>query len=367
MSDPPPLPLPEDAIAGYLLNEPAAQTSQESGPRLDEVEEEMRVRGEERFQQELHEEVFRDDNEEGMKKKIDVDKLIESWQARTVKILCIDGSLVGSLVEWASASDFVLAAGRQDARVGGGEGELVLHLEEFGLPSVKFFNEVYVKESPHDPPPCLGQPSVKLSNEVYVKEIPPPDLVIELLELARFVGCSKATEQLSDFVASNIDADNVASICQLADRLNLPSLFEESLSFIMKKLEDVRTHPFYSEMTNDLQRRLSAMQSMVKSSIIGSGQRSNLFFSSSDEFLSIFSDSLRDQRERLWEAKRRNDEVYHQRKWRGPGSLESVNYAQGKIEKQEERLKTLEVFLAEQKKIFKGGGQEEPISFSPKP
>jgi hypothetical protein len=296
------------------------------------------------------------------------------------------GSLVGSLVEWASASDFVLAAGRQDARAGGGEGELVLHLEEFGLPSVKFFNEVYVKEGstvpahyldfseshvdtrapsiikvegvkveedgsdPHDPPPC-----------------PPPDLVIELLELARFVGCSKATEQLSDFVASNIDADNVASICQLADRLNLPSLFEESLSFIMKKLEDVRTHPFYSEMTNDLQRRLSAMQSMVKSSIIGSGQRSNLFFSSSDEFLSIFSDSLRDQRERLWEAKRRNDEVYHQRKWRGPGSLDSVNYAQGKIEKQEERLKTLEVFLAEQKKIFKGGGQEEPISFSPKP
>ena len=67
------------------------------------------------------------------------------------------------------------------------------------------------------------------------------------------------------------------------------------------------------------------------------------------------------------EAKRRNDEVYHQRKWRGPGSLDSVNYAQGKIEKQEERLKTLEVFLAEQKKIFKGGGQEEPISFSPKP
>jgi len=287
-----------------------------------------------------------------MKKKIDVDKLIESWQARTVKIKCIGGSLVGGLVEWASASDFVLAAGRQDAAFGGGEGELVLHLEEFGLPSVKFFYEVYVKESPYDPP--LYRP-------------PPPDLVIELLELARFVGCSKATEQLSDFVASNIDADNVASICQLADRLNLPSLFEESLSFIMKKLEDVRTHPFYSEMTNDLQRRLSAMQSMVKSSIIGPGQRSNLFFSSSDEFLSIFSDSLRDQRERLWEAKRRNDEVYHQRKWRGPGSLDSVNYAEGKIEKQEERLKTLEVFLAEQKKIFKGGGQEEPISFSPKP
>ncbi|GMI22036.1 hypothetical protein TrRE_jg6272, partial [Triparma retinervis] len=245
--------------------------------------------------------------------------------------------------------------------------ELVIEIEDFGVEVVEFFNDHYLGEDggAEDEEVGGGGERTQLNRPA---DFPPSHLVIELLEFARFAGCDSAIEVLADFVAANIDQENVASICQLADRLNLPSLFEESLSFIMKSLTSITAHPFWGSMTPDLQARVLAMQNMVKSSIIGVGQRRNLFFGSSDEFISVFSDSLRDQRERLVEAKRRNDEIREQRstasRWGvGEGNMDSVEYAQGKIEKQEERLRTLEVFLEEQKKIF--GSREGAIDFAP--
>mmetsp|Transcript_19988 Transcript_19988/g.41792 ORF Transcript_19988/g.41792 Transcript_19988/m.41792 type:complete len:119 (+) Transcript_19988:413-769(+) len=107
-------------------------------------------------------------------------------------------------------------------------------------------------------------------------------------------------------------------------------------------------------MNRELQNRIIAMQNLVRSSVIGRGQRSGLFFSNADEFIAVFSDSIRDQKERLIEAKRRNDEVRNEGISRGTGAMSSVKYADEKLAKQAERIETLQAFLVEQKKIFAG-------------
>ena len=111
----------------------------------------------------------------------------------------------------------------------------------------------------------------------------------------------------------------------------------------------------------------------MRSSVIGRGSKvSGVFFSSGDEFLAIFRETLSDQRERLAEARERRNEVIREREaeWemrrqrRGrwfDASEETrrafvysgdVEYALVKIQKQEQRIKTLEAFYEEQKIIF---------------
>ena len=78
-------------------------------------------------------------------------------------------------------------------------------------------------------------------------------------------------------------------------------------------------------------------------------------------FLAIFSDNIREQRERLAEAKRRQEKIISDRTRNPRGRHRdpyggSVKDAEIKIERQERRLQTLETFYQEQKLIFSGGG-----------
>ena len=112
----------------------------------------------------------------------------------------------------------------------------------------------------------------------------------------------------------------------------------------------------------------------MRSSVIGKGSKiSEVFFSSGDEFLAIFRETLCDLRERLAEARERRSEVIREREaeWdfrrerlgRWFDSSENarhafiysgdLDYALSKIQKQEERIQTLESFYQEQKLIFR--------------
>ncbi len=189
----------------------------------------------------------------------------------------------------------------------------------------------------------------------------PPQHIVDVCLISHYLQCISVMEKSIDVLKESVDSDNCLSICQLADQLGSPSLFEAAVTHLIEKLDDIQTHDEWDDFDITLRNRVVTMRNAVRSSIIGRGQKTAVFFSSSDEFLAIFSDNIREQRERLAEAKRLQEEIISDRKRNPRGRHRdphggSVKDAKIKIERQERRLQTLESFYQEQKLIFSGGG-----------
>ncbi|KAL7475392.1 hypothetical protein ACHAW6_001308 [Cyclotella cf. meneghiniana] len=219
--------------------------------------------------------------------------------------------------------------------------------------------------------------------------------IVECLRISHYLQCSVLLDVLSSVLEASVDSKNCMSLCSLADLYNLQSLFEASVNHVVVRLDALQGVPVdgYDEKVNDgevdqvdaiqqdvwkslpneLRSRILTMRNVMRSSVIGRGSKvSGVFFSSGDEFLAIFRETLSDQRERLAEARERRNEVIRDREaeWetmtqrRGSwfdASDEArrafiyggdVEYALVKIQKQEQRIQTLEAFYAEQKIIF---------------
>ena len=189
----------------------------------------------------------------------------------------------------------------------------------------------------------------------------PPEHIVDVCLISHYLQCISVMETSIDVLKESVDSDNCLSICQLADQLGSPSLFEAAVTHLIEKLDDMQSHDEWKEFDVTLRNRVVTMRNAVHSSIIGRGQKTAVFFSSSDEFLAIFSDNIREQRERLAEAKRRQEDIISERTLNPRGRHRdpyggSVKDAEIKIERQERRLQTLEAFYLEQKLIFSGGG-----------
>ncbi|KAL3802947.1 hypothetical protein HJC23_011570 [Cyclotella cryptica] len=217
--------------------------------------------------------------------------------------------------------------------------------------------------------------------------------IVECLRIAHYLQCSMLLDVLSSVLEASIDSKNCMSICSLADLYNLQSLFEASVNHVVGRLdalqgksdndetdndeevnEDERIQQeIWRSLPNELRSRILTMRNVMRSSVIGRGSKvSGVFFSSGDEFLAIFRETLCDQRERLAEARERRNEVicereaeWEARRQRRGGWFDAseearrafiysgdVEYALVKIQKQEQRIKTLEAFYEEQKIIF---------------
>lgn len=234
--------------------------------------------------------------------------------------------------------------------------------------------------------------------------------IVECLKIAHYLQCRIVFDTLASILEHSIDSHNCMSICSLADAMNLKSLFEASANFVIERLDSFQGTAVASEageetqsscssscddvdgkegfnevwtsLPYDLRSRVLTMRNVMRSSVIGRGSKvSGLFFSSASEFLAIFRETIRDQEERLSEAKKRSDEVIRERReeWaaicqrRGPWFDRSVKasnefvygadvlYSLEKIEKQSRRLNTLRSFYEDQKIIFRGGGFESEI------
>jgi hypothetical protein len=126
---------------------------------------------------------------------------------------------------------------------------------------------------------------------------------------------------------------------------------------LMSSLDNLQDNELWNGFPKDLQNRVITLRNAVQSSIMSRGQTAKVFFTSSDEFLAIFFDHIRDQQERLREAKDRQNEIIEGRTKLGDSHEDimggSVRDAEGKIQRQEIRLQTLEVFYQDQKKIFR--------------
>lgn len=189
-----------------------------------------------------------------------------------------------------------------------------------------------------------------------------PDHIIECCKISHFLQCQSILNDIVSIIQQSIDDNNCASICILADELHIPSLIQSSMSHVMDKLDNIKQNDIWNDFPMSLKHHIQTLHNAAMSSIVGRGHTSKVLFTSSNEFLSIFFDTLREHKERLREAKLRQEEIIQERirqnENRGRYEKEidvyggDVRDAAIKIEKQERRVQTLETFYNEQKMIF---------------
>jgi hypothetical protein len=168
------------------------------------------------------------------------------------------------------------------------------------------------------------------------------DVIVDCCQIAHFLQNSTVLDATTAILEESIDTENCYSICQLADQLQLSQLFEKSLAHMMQTLGDIQgNQEAWDDLTPELRDRIVAIQAAIQSSV---HSNSRLFFSSLDEYLAMFAERVQYCRERLGQAKEENSHVT-------PGSHYHRDVSR-KIAHQEQRVRTLQLALREQKKLF---------------
>ena len=177
---------------------------------------------------------------------------------------------------------------------------------------------------------------------------------------------------IQDVFIPNIDTNNCFTLYKLADELNLTSstLLQRTLWHMIHTIGE------YSNQNNDgddtdgdntdndmysqeLNERLRIMKRALESSVHGGSGPQRLYFTSMEEYLSIFAERVQYYRERLHEAKESQKQKEQQQEEssvftiRGRVVSSSYKDAEKKILKQEQRVRTLEIAYAEQKALFR--------------
>jgi len=193
------------------------------------------------------------------------------------------------------------------------------------------------------------------------------EFVVDCCHMAHFLQCQRVLDSTTQILLRHVDSDNCLSLCQMADQLELPDLFERALFHMLKSLDHLESHETYEDFSPELKDRIADIRAvftnhrMEKTSTKDNLTNNNmavdnndpqsgapssnhhnkkqLYFTSLDEYIAIFAENVQYHRERLEEAKEQNSADYS-------------SYAQTKIEKQELRVLTLETMLAEQKRLF---------------
>lgn len=168
------------------------------------------------------------------------------------------------------------------------------------------------------------------------------DCVVDCCEIACYVQCPTVLDKMVGILIQSIDNANCMSLCQLADRLDLPELFEKTVAQMMESLGDLQYLDVWNDLHPELQSRIVTMENLMRSSILSTGRR--LYFASFTEYLAIFAENIQYYRERLDEAKERQSEA------RSKGN--AWKDAEKKIATQEKRMQTLEIVFKQQKEIF---------------
>lgn len=172
-----------------------------------------------------------------------------------------------------------------------------------------------------------------------------PDCIVDCCQIAHYLQCNSVLEPIVQILVDAVDTDNCKALLELADQLSLPLLFERSLSHMMQSLEE--TQEVWEDLPADLRDRVDLMKKAMQSSILTRGS-SRLYFNSLDEYLAMFAETLTYHRERLLDAKQRQEEE------KGKYFVRSKvwQYNQSKLDSQERRFRRLEQVMELQKKTF---------------
>lgn len=311
------------------LRAPAAHAEE----KLDLQEERRRFQESDSYQASIHHRIFAETDHQREEQHRQRMKRLESWEAVRMDFLTADGGVIADvqLRPLAESCDtvFCLAASRESFSSTGDDetSNLTLSLERFPKSSVIDFIDV-----------CFER---RTCSEISSESI------VDCCQIAHYVQNTRVLQETVNILMESIDTANCLPMSQLADQLNLPLLFERSLSHMINTIGDLEANDAWGDLTPELQERILTIKGAIQSSLHSSSSR-RLYFSSLDEYLAIFAERVQYYRERLAEARDQQLET-------APNSP-GWRYAQQKIDHQEERVKTLENALQEQKKLFRQKG-----------
>jgi hypothetical protein len=317
------LPLIQD-FEEWLRNN-ALRDSSESQQRseLNRNEESNQFQEQLQYQQEVHKAIFSDREAQERQKQAEKQKQIDSWSNVHIHVVTADCIIPDvSLKPMAKSCDVVFALASSRDLFASKE-TMQLSLERFQEVSVREFVSLVV--------------GAKKLHDIAA------DAVVDCCQIAHYLQNAAIVDCTVDILLQSIDTANCMSLCQLADQLELPTLFERSLSFMMNSLGDLEANGAWDDLTVELKERIGSIQSAIQSSI--HSQHSRLYFSSLHEYLAIFAETVQYNQERLAEAKEQHGHTTSR-----SGAWKDT---QDKIERQERRVQTLEAVLKEQKKLFK--------------
>lgn len=282
-----------------------------------------RVQEQVNYQRRIHNKLFEKEHRQDQSVEQHKQERLKNWKEENISIVPADkhdDPISVNLAMLASHSDTIFTMA--DSRVHFDNSALSVSFPEYSSAAVKAFLEM------------LPETQLPVEDSTI-----PYDHIIDACRLAHYLQCTELLEKIVKILIAEIDAANCLSLCQLADQLALPSLMEASLGYIMKSLTSLETHEVWNELGSELQDQIQAIQAILKSK-----NRRNLFFSSFTEYVAVFSEQVQYYNERLAEARMQQEQ-------HDPTSP-AWAYTQDKINRQAERVETLNMMLAEQKRIF---------------
>ena len=177
--------------------------------------------------------------------------------------------------------------------------------------------------------------------------------IVDCFKIAHYLQCTELVQSMEQVLIESIDLENCLSLVSLADQLQLPTLLEASLGYMLQKLDTLEDHEIYSDLSTELKQRITTMKQLLLSTNTqgrrlprtSKGTRvRHLFFSSFKEYIALFAEQIDYYKERLEEAE--------QSQLSSPRESPGWKYAHDKIVQQSERIKVLKLVLAEQKQLF---------------
>ena len=227
---------------------------------------------------------------------------------------------------------------KDDGRKKSKTGNLVFSLKDYPVSSIADFVAVILEQR-------------------EVKDLE-PDSIVDACQISHYLQATSVLDTTVEILKEKVDTGNCLSLCYLADKLNIPSLYERSVEHLMNTIgtltpdgsrsNDEEDGSCWDDLTPELQQRILAIKQAVQSSMHGSSNRQKLYFSSLNEYIAIFAERCQYYKERLAQAKEEHDDLLRQ----GGYSEQNLQFVANKIANQERRVKTLEIALAEQKKLF---------------
>jgi hypothetical protein len=211
-------------------------------------------------------------------------------------------------------------------------GNIVIHLCDYPVEAVRLFAEMLQMEE----------------DKKTIDASVPGDVLLDCLRVAHFLCAETIVNTIHDELLRCVDAGSCLSLCQLGEELGLSVLFEAALGQMMDSLD---MDGICDHLTPELRDRILQIKGAINNSL-HSGSR--LYFGSMEEYVAIFAERVEYFKERLAEAR----EQFNSARDSEEMSLRAIDDTLQKISRQEKRLKTLQVALQEQRKLFLSGPRD---------
>mmetsp|Transcript_41377 Transcript_41377/g.96973 ORF Transcript_41377/g.96973 Transcript_41377/m.96973 type:complete len:378 (-) Transcript_41377:172-1305(-) len=303
------------------------------------------IRAGEKHQEEIHASIFRRELQAEAEQISVRQKFLDSWQGEEIEIVSSQQKFSVPLHRLAAECDtiFALASSRrhmqrltcQEKKCS--DDHLYANEEEETAEEQKQGSKVTLTLDDY-PATAVREFLALALGEKKFSEIDETQKIVDCCFIGHYLQCPRIVEGSVQILLESIDSDNCSSLCQMADQLKLPDLFERALFHMLNSLDDLETQEVYEDFSPELKVQIAEIRSILATP--GYQKDRRCYFTTLDEYIAIFSESVQYYRERLEEAKEQN---------RG-GRFTS--YAQSKIEKQEVRVQTMNSMLQEQKRLF---------------